>query len=263
MAYKEKKELILFHDKIAEKYDDILSKNRFSEILRSVFHNILQKNIFPSDKILDLGCGTGEDAVFLAKKGITVTALDVSPKMIELAQSKAGTKDFNENLKFLCCDMESFINENMNKFDAIISNFNAINYVEDLNSFSAYASASLTKDGKLIFTVLNRLSISEVFYNFLRLNLKRSWNAIFNRKESLITDLDLYFPGDFSRFFKDQFKIKRITGIGIFIPPHNLTGMYNKLRFAIPFLLWFENLFASVYPFYCFSDHYIIEMQKK
>lgn len=263
MTAENKKEILLFHDNIAESYDDILNKNRFSEILRSIFQNILVQNIQQGNNILDLGCGTGEDALFLANNGFNVTAVDISPNMIEIAQSKAGAKDSNKNLQFFCSDMESFINENKNKFDAIISNFNAVNYVKDLNSFSLSLSASLNKNGKLIFTVLNKLSISEVFYNFLRLNLKRSWKAMFNRKESLITDLNIYFPGSFSKFFKDHFKVKKITGIGIFIPPHNLTGMYDKLSFALPFLLLLEKFIADIFPFYCFSDHYIIEMQKK
>lgn len=263
MTAENNKEILLFHDKIAESYDDILNNNSFSVILRPVFRNILVQNIQPGNNILDLGCGTGEDSIFFSKKGFNVTGVDISPKMIEIARDKSASKDYKKKLQFICSDMESFLQENANKFDAIISNFNAVNYVRDLKSFSENTSASLNKNGKLIFTVLNKLSISEVFYNFVRLNFKRSWKAIFNRKELLITDLDINFPGSFSSFFKDQFRVKRITGIGIFIPPHNLTGMYNKLSFAIPLLLWLEKLTASVFPFYCFSDHYIIEMQKK
>lgn len=263
MTSENQNEILLFHDNIAESYDDILNKNRFSEILRLLFQNILIQNIQHGNRILDLGCGTGEDALFLAKKGFSVTGVDISQKMIEIAEKKAVTKDYNENLQFFCSDMEIFIIENTNKFDVIFSNFNAVNYVRDLNSFSANASTALNEDGKLIFTVLNKLSISEVFYNFLRLNFKKSWEAVFNRKGLLLTDLNIFFPGTFVDFFKDHFRVKRITGIGIFIPPHNLTGMYNKLSFAIPFLLWLEKLISSVFPFYCLCDHYIIEMQKR
>lgn len=263
MTPENKKEISLFHDNIAESYDDILNKNRFSEILRPIFHKILMRNVQHGNNILDLGCGTGEDALFLAQKEVNVTGVDISPKMIEIARNKSAYKDFKKNLQFFCSDMESFLQKNTNKFDAIISNFNAVNYVRNLKSFSASASTALNEDGKLIFTVLNKLSVSEVFYNFLRLNFKRSWKAVFKRKELLITDLNIYFPGAFGDFFKDQFRVKRITGIGIFIPPHNLTGMYNKLSFSMPFLIWLEKLIASVFPFYCFSDHYIIEMHKK
>ncbi len=43
-------------------------------------------------KVLDLGCGTGENALFLAKQGLQVTGLDRVPRAIEQARSKARTR---------------------------------------------------------------------------------------------------------------------------------------------------------------------------
>ncbi len=40
-------------------------------------------------KILDLGCGSGESAVYFAKQGAEVTACDISPKFVEVAQRLA------------------------------------------------------------------------------------------------------------------------------------------------------------------------------
>ena len=39
---------------------------------------------------LDLGCGTGTNAISLARQGYIVTGVDFSPKAIALAQAKAG-----------------------------------------------------------------------------------------------------------------------------------------------------------------------------
>ena len=41
-------------------------------------------------KILDIGTGTGEQAIFLAKKGFEVTATDVSPSAIKSAKEQAS-----------------------------------------------------------------------------------------------------------------------------------------------------------------------------
>lgn len=40
-------------------------------------------------RALDAGCGTGTDAIFLAKNGFEVSAIDISEKAIEIAKNKA------------------------------------------------------------------------------------------------------------------------------------------------------------------------------
>jgi ubiquinone/menaquinone biosynthesis C-methylase UbiE len=42
-----------------------------------------------SCRALDLGCGTGTDAVFLAQKGFNVSAIDISEEAIKIAKLKA------------------------------------------------------------------------------------------------------------------------------------------------------------------------------
>lgn len=42
-----------------------------------------------SAKVLDIGCGTGSLSVVMAEQGHTVTGIDLSPAMIELARQKA------------------------------------------------------------------------------------------------------------------------------------------------------------------------------
>lgn len=41
-------------------------------------------------RVLELGCGTGNNAVYLAQQGFAVTALDISPTAIQAAQSRAA-----------------------------------------------------------------------------------------------------------------------------------------------------------------------------
>lgn len=52
-------------------------------------------------RILDLGCGAGEAAVYFAKRGAKVTASDVSPKMLNVAQALANRH--NTNIKTYQC----------------------------------------------------------------------------------------------------------------------------------------------------------------
>ena len=58
------------------------------------------------DKILDLGCGTGKHSIFLAKKGFSVYATDMSQTGINIAKKKARALGLN-NIYFKQHDMRS------------------------------------------------------------------------------------------------------------------------------------------------------------
>ncbi len=58
-------------------------------------HRILQEKWFPPSRMLELGCGTGTNALFLAQQGFEVTAVDVAALAIEKARAKAAAKGMN------------------------------------------------------------------------------------------------------------------------------------------------------------------------
>ena len=67
--------------------------------------------------ILELGCGTGNDAARLAAEGYSVTAVDVSGEAIEQAQAKFGSL-----ARFLVADITQPLAFPDGSFDAIMSN---------------------------------------------------------------------------------------------------------------------------------------------
>src|SRR5689334_16497041 len=74
------------------------------------------------DNILDIGCGTGEDAFHFAGRGISVTAIDLSPRMIEQLRSKSIG-----SITCQVADMRTF--RAAESLDGIFSNFGALNCV--------------------------------------------------------------------------------------------------------------------------------------
>jgi ubiquinone/menaquinone biosynthesis C-methylase UbiE len=46
--------------------------------------------IRPGEKVLDVGCGTGDQAIYFAKKGAVVTGIDINQEMISCASKKKG-----------------------------------------------------------------------------------------------------------------------------------------------------------------------------
>ncbi|MCX6357440.1 MAG: class I SAM-dependent methyltransferase [Candidatus Aureabacteria bacterium] len=58
-------------------------------------------------RVLDLGCGWGEDAVWFAEQGAYTVGVDVSPKMLFLARGLASRKRVGESVLFLRAAAES------------------------------------------------------------------------------------------------------------------------------------------------------------
>jgi len=70
------------------------------------------------EKILDLGCGTGKHSIFLAKKGFSVYATDLSMTGIEIARQKAESLGL-KNIHFKQHDMKRIPFAN-SFFDAVV-----------------------------------------------------------------------------------------------------------------------------------------------
>ena len=75
-------------------------------------------------RVLDAGCGTGALALELANKGALVTAVDLSPNLIELAKSRIPESD-RQNIQFYAGDM---LDEVYGDFDYVIGMDSMIHY---------------------------------------------------------------------------------------------------------------------------------------
>ena len=67
--------------------------------------------------MLELGCGTGNDAGRLAREGYSVTAIDLSAEAIERASAR-----FGPGVRFLVADMAMPLPFSDSSFDAVMSN---------------------------------------------------------------------------------------------------------------------------------------------
>ncbi|RVW00883.1 class I SAM-dependent methyltransferase [Rhodococcus spongiicola] len=57
-----------------------------------------------TDEVLDIGCGTGENAMFLAGRGYRVCGLDAAPAAIEIARERARLQELDEAVEFDVAD---------------------------------------------------------------------------------------------------------------------------------------------------------------
>ena len=72
-------------DAAAADYDASFSSSLLGGLMRRALWRRLDACFRSGDRVLELGCGTGEDAVHLARRGIEILAIDSSAAMVDAA----------------------------------------------------------------------------------------------------------------------------------------------------------------------------------
>ena len=112
--------------------------------------NISFLDLQPGEKVLDLGCGRGEEtlqaATFVGEDGFA-WGLDITPKMIERAQERAEL-GATKNVVFVLSSMEKIPLEDAS-LDAVLSNC-AINHVENKVAVYREIHRTLKSGGRFV-----------------------------------------------------------------------------------------------------------------
>src|ERR1700758_4470142 len=75
-------------DVIAWRYDELWTCSPVGRLQRDAVWRCLDTLFQSGDELLDLGCGTGEDAIHLEALGAKVAAIDASPEMVRVARTR-------------------------------------------------------------------------------------------------------------------------------------------------------------------------------
>ncbi len=102
------------------------------------------------ESVLELGCGSGNDAIWFAKKGFNVTAVDVSSAMIDIAKEKSKGLS---NIKYIVDDVHQFSTEE--RFDIIYDRGFLHNTQLSLPKLFPRLHQLLKDDGKMIILTGN------------------------------------------------------------------------------------------------------------
>lgn len=73
-----------------------------------------------SGRALDVACGAGAESMWLAARGLDVTAIDVSPKAAKLTIEASVQAGLDDRVDVMVQDLDNGIPESMNSFDVIV-----------------------------------------------------------------------------------------------------------------------------------------------
>ena len=174
-----KKQLVMTpFDHIAQEYDKVFTNSRIGQIQRSLVHQYLEEELPEKEslKILELNCGTGEDAIWLAEKGHQVVATDISPEMVSVARHKSMVKGLGNQIQLKQLSLEQVgMGAVRQKFDWVFSNFGGINCIDDLKLEKLMHELAniLHPGGRLIMVIMSRMCLWESAYFLSKGRLKK------------------------------------------------------------------------------------------
>ena len=250
-------------DDLAACYDATFTDTALGRALRDLVWLRLDESLASCDRVLDLGCGTGEDALRLARRGTRVVGIDASARMVHLARQKAVAAGCAAQMDFHCVAMEnlSTVHEG-ESFDGVLSNFGAVNCVRDLRALIADVAARLVPAGKLLWVVMGRHVPWEWFWYGLRGESRRALRRLRRSVDWRGLTVCYPTPAEMRQLLSPTFAISRVSPLGFALPPSYAGPWLERSSRVLALLRGMEAAVQDCSPLAALSDHYIIEAER-
>ena len=258
-------------DHIAPSYDSVFSRSAIGQLQRKQVWNYLEK-IMPQLQgldILELNCGTGEDAMLFGERGFNIIATDISGEMLKVTQQKIEQYSMQHRVSSRYLDLDNF-NESVfdKKFDLIFSNFGGLNCIspEALKKLLNKLPSILSPGGRFIAVIMPRFCTWETLYFLAKFQFKkavRRWTKkeVNTRLEGVSLNIWYYNTSDIEQWTQGQYAMMGMKPVGIALPPSYLEGFFVRRKRSLLFMNRIEEKLNHLKSLCNLSDHYLIDLK--
>lgn len=259
-------------DLTADRFDQRFGEWRSVAAQRRAVRRYLLDVFPPGGRLLELGAGTGDDALFLLERGYQVTLTDGSPRMVARAAEKLRRAGYDDRVpveQAVLEDLGAFAGRALRRgtapFHGAYSNFAAFNCVSDLRAVAAPLAKLLRPGAAFLPVIFGPCSIGEVVVELIR----RDPNAAFRRFRRGPAPARLggerftvWYPSprDFARAFAPYFRLRRVRGIGILVPPSAAEPWISRFPRIVSALEAADRVLTA--PLARLADHVLLHLER-
>ncbi len=245
----------------AEKYDAFAVDHPHQARMRGKVYSHLTRLVPHGSRILELNCGTGTDAVELARRGYSVHATDIAPGMLARLRTKAHDLGLQDLITLEERSFLSLLDTPGAPFDAVFSDLGGLNCVADLSPVIRQLPTVLRPDGIVTWVLMSHVCLwemAELFRGHPRLAFRRfARGAVRSHLEGLYFDVYYFSPGQTVEWFGDEFELIALEGLSVITPTAESKNFAKRHPRVYRALSWLDDRLAPHWPWNGWGDFYI------
>jgi len=252
-------------DSVAADYDGPRGNNALIQRMRHSLWRTCERRFAPRARVIDLGCGTGLDALHFAQSGREVLATDWSPQMVERTRQRVAEAGLVDRVQARCVGAHE-LGSIEGTFDGAYSNLGPLNCVPDLREMSAQCARLLRPGGQLIFSVIGRYCPWEYLYYRWRRPERARIRASVGRVPVSMNRHTIwtayYRPREFYAAFASEFALVEYRALSLFMPPPYLVHWHDRFPRLLERLGRLDDLTGGWPGLRNAGDHFLIVMRR-
>lgn len=257
-------------DGVADDYDRHITGNRINRLLRDRSLAQLRRLSQGRRRLLEVGCGSGMETLPLLVDGHEVVAVDISRRMLAVVERKARDAGVAERLTTVAGEareLESLLHdEPEGSFDGAYSTYGALNCEPDLRPIPPAFRRLLRAGAPLLLGIYNRWCLAELAGYGLTFQLPRALgrraNPIPVGASRFCVDVYAHTVADIAGLFHTGFRVERVEGVPVVLPPSDLTAYAEKFSRHFDRLARWDAWLGARWPWNRLGDHFLMTLRR-
>jgi SAM-dependent methyltransferase len=250
-------------DALAADYDAQFTYSTIGTLMRQAIWRRLDVHFHPGQRVLELNCGTGEDAVYLGRRGVRVLATDLSREMVALTRRKVAEAGLVDSIEVQQLGLEHLDELDGPPLDGALSNFGGLNCVTDLSTVARSLARQLRPGASVLLCVMGPLVPWEWAWFLWHGQPGTAFRRL--RPGGIAwRGLTIHYPSIrmLQCAFSPAFRRQRASAVGALLPPPYTERWLVKHPRLLKHLNRWERRLETWPPLPWLADHYLLELER-